>query len=209
MLQEGLDWLLGNLEGLDPDGLAAAILAAPPDQLDPLEGLSLVFSILVAGIDTTVNLIGNALAAFAEHPNEWARLRSQPTLATSAVEEALRYDTPTRSFFRRTVEPCHLGTAELPAGSGLAVLFGAANRDPDAFEDPDRFDIGRSPNDHLGFGSGIHLCLGAPLARLEGVALLTELAATVAAIEPAGQPARHGSTMIRGFEHLPLRLVPG
>jgi cytochrome P450 len=167
-----------------------------------------LFSIWVAALDTTASLIGNMLNAFADHPDQWQRLRENPDLAETAVDEALRFDSPIRAFFRTTTTDTVLCGVPIPADARVATIFASANRDPDEFTDPDDFDIGRTPNPHLSFGASIHLCLGAPLARLEGAMLLRELAARVKLIEPTSPGVRTTNSTTRGFRSLPLALVP-
>jgi 4-methoxybenzoate monooxygenase (O-demethylating) len=167
-----------------------------------------LLSIWVAALDTTASLIGNMLNAFAENPDQWQRLRANTALVPSAVEEALRFESPLRAFFRTATRDTVLCGAPVPAGSRVATMFASANRDPAVFADPDTFDIGRNPNPHLSFGASIHLCLGAPLARLEATMLLEELAARVQSIERAQPGVRTANSTTRGFASLPLRLVP-
>ena len=167
-----------------------------------------LFSIWVAALDTTASLIGNMLNAFADHPDQWQRLRENPDLAETAVDEALRFDSPIRAFFRTTTTDTILCELPIPADARVATIFASANRDPDVFADPDDFDIGRTPNPHLSFGASIHLCLGAPLARLEGAMLLRELAARVKSIERTSPGVRTTNSTTRGFRSLPLALVP-
>jgi hypothetical protein len=167
-----------------------------------------LFSIWVAALDTTASLIGNMLNAFADHPDQWQRLREDPDLAKPAVEEALRFDGPIRAFFRTTTNDTMLSGTTIPADSRVATIFASANRDAAVFENPGTFDIGRHPNPHLSFGASVHLCLGAPLARLEATALLEELAVRVKSIERPCPGVRTTNSTTRGFRILPLTLVP-
>jgi cytochrome P450 len=141
--------------------------------------------LLVAGSETTTNLISNAIICLAEHPAELARLRAAPELLPSAIEEVLRYRTPVQAMFRVTRRELELGGCRIPAGRFVLPMIGAANRDAAQFAEPDRFDIGRAPNPHLAFGHGIHFCLGAQLARLEGKIALTDLLARMQTFELA------------------------
>jgi cytochrome P450 len=166
-----------------------------------------LFSIWVAALDTTACLIGNMLNAFADHPDQWQRLRENPDLAEVAVEEALRFDSPIRAFFRTTTNDAVLCGVSIPGESRVATMFASANRDSDVYTDPDTFDIGRRSNPHLSFGASIHLCLGAPLARLEATALLQELVARVKFIERTSPGVRTTNSTTRGFRSLPLALV--
>src|SRR5215469_3529883 len=129
----------------------------------------------LAGHETTANLIGNGVLALMRHPAELERLRQDPSLVESAVEEMLRYESPVQRVSRITTEDVVVGGHTIPAGSLVPALLGAANRDPDHFAEPDRFDVTRRDNRHLAFGSGIHFCLGAPLARLEGEIVFASL----------------------------------
>jgi cytochrome P450 len=164
--------------------------------------------LLVAGNETTTNLIGNLMLTLLQDPAQWDLLRARPDLVAGAVEESVRRDAPIQGLFRTAVEPHATGGGEIPAGGRVLLLFGAANRDLDHYDDPDRFDPERGATDHLGFGSGIHLCLGAHLARLEGRAVFTTLLDRVSRIEPAGDPVRGTNPALRGMARLPVRLVP-
>ena len=167
----------------------------------------LAFSILLllAGHETTTNLIGNGLLALAAHPAAAARLRAEPVLLPSAVEEFLRYDSGVQSVVRFARRPAEVGGRTIEAGAALLVLLGAANRDPAHFPDPDALDIARTPNRHLSFGRGIHFCLGAPLARLEGeVAFAALLARFPQPRVASGGVERAGTMALRGVSRLEL-----
>jgi cytochrome P450 len=132
---------------------------------------------LVAGHETTINLICNGLLAFIRNPDEWARLQSDPeSLAVSATDECLRFDPPVKSVERIALSDVELRGKQIHAGDRVRIFFSSANRDPDRYPDPDAFDISRPPNRHVSFGHGIHLCLGATLARIEGQEVLKALA---------------------------------
>jgi cytochrome P450 len=164
--------------------------------------------LLVAGTETTMNLISNAIICFTENPAELARLRAAPALLPSAIEEVVRYRSSVQAAFRATRRPVELGGRELPAGRFVLFMLGAANRDPAQFTDPDRFDIGRAPNPHLAFGHGIHFCVGAPLARLEARIALSDLLARMTTFElvsPAWTP--HTAFHIHGPSSLPIRFT--
>ncbi len=171
---------------------------------DRILGLGAIWS---AALDTTTSLISNMLNAFADHGDQWERLRAKPELAESAVEEALRFDSPIRMFFRTNTVEAVLGGVSIPAEARVGVIFASANRDPAKFSEPDVFDIGRKPNPHLAFGASVHLCLGAPLARLEATLLLQELVRRVRFIERCGAGERTGNSLTNGFRTLPLRLI--
>jgi cytochrome P450 len=176
--------------------------------LTPNELFWFCLLLLVAGNETTTNLIGNLMLTLLQHPGQWDVLRARPDLVAGAVEESVRRDAPIQGLFRTAVEPYATRRGEIPAGGRVLLLFGAANRDPDHYDDPDRFDPERGAADHLGFGSGIHLCLGAHLARLEGRAVFTALLERVSRVEPAGDAVRGTNPALRGLAHLPMRLVP-
>ena len=192
---------------LDPEGLGAqAYKAADEGIVSQEEALFIVRSMLSAGLDTTVYAIGNVLNCFATHPGEWAKLRAEPSKARNAVEEVLRYDSPFQSFFRTTTRDVELAGRHIPAETKIMMSLGAANRDPDAWENPDVFDIDRNASAHLGFGFGIHHCMGQAMARLEMEALFREMANRIDRIEPAGDPVRAMNNTLHGFETLPLRV---
>ncbi len=177
------------------------------DRLDEGELLGMLTLLLVAGHETTVNLLGNGLAALMDHPAEWERLRTAPSLAESTVEEMLRYDAPVqRATFRWSLAATDLAGVEIGEGASVALVIGSANRDGDQFADPDGLDIGRTPNRHLAFGRGIHFCLGAPLARLEARLAFEGLTRRWAGAAVAEGVVRRPNTAFRGFRHLPIRL---
>jgi cytochrome P450 len=207
-------WLLGSATRDLPEGClsrqiiesgcahgAGGALSATADRI---LGLGAIWS---AALDTTTSLISNMLNAFADHGDQWERLRANPELAESAVEEAMRFDSPVRIFFRTATAATVLCGVSIPAESRVGVIFAAANRDPAKFPQPDSFDIGRTPNPHLAFGASVHLCLGAPLARLEAKLLLQELARRVRLIERTDAGERTGNALTHGFRTLPLRLI--
>ncbi|MEJ7583609.1 MAG: cytochrome P450, partial [Acidimicrobiales bacterium] len=209
-LGEGLGWLIGEgVPALPEHCLGRAMVDEGGDGggLEADERLTALVSIWTAGVDTTTSLIANALHAFATHPDQWRMLREEPALAESAIEEVLRYASQIRMFMRRTLVATEVLGVAVPADADICALFPAANRDPAHYDDPDRFDVRRNPTDHLAFGSGLHLCLGAPAARMEGVELLRHLAARVRSIELDGAPTPNPSAVIQGFVTLPLRLT--
>lgn len=150
--------------------ILSALIAAEEagDRLSTDELFATVILLFLAGHETTANLIGNGVLALLRHPGELARLREDPALVESAVEELLRYDSPVQRVSRISTADVAIGERTIPSGSFVLALLAAANRDPAYFPEPDRLDLGRRDNRHLAFGSGIHFCLGAPLARLEG-----------------------------------------
>lgn len=137
------------------------------ERLTVPEVISFCLSLLVAGNETTTGLIGNLFFQLAKRPEDWKRLKTDPSLIPSAIEESLRFEAPNQGLFRHTVEEVEIRGVKIPAGRKVLLLFGAAGRDPDQFDRPDEFDITRGPNRHIAFGAGIHHCLGASLGRLE------------------------------------------
>ncbi|MFE2388845.1 cytochrome P450 [Streptomyces althioticus] len=212
--------LTGYLTGLiarkarTPDGTLLAGLAAPDASgaLSPEEQLGMAFLLLVAGHETTVNLISATVLALLTHPDQLALLRARPELAGAAVEESLRLHSPVHAgAFRFAAEPLELAGTRVAAGDAVLVSLAAASRDPLAFPDPDRFDLTRRPQGHLGFGHGVHHCLGAPLARAEAVVALNLLLERHPALALDADPEAltwRAGTLLRGLTALPVRLGP-
>jgi cytochrome P450 len=196
------------------DDLLSALLAARDDEdrLSENELVSMAFLLLVAGHETTVNLIASGMLALLLNPAELARLRADPSLTGGAVEELLRYVNPvSNATFRCAAEPLELGGVRIGRGDPVLVSLSGANRDPARFGDPDRLDLGRDSSGQLAFGHGIHYCLGAPLARLEaGIAIsgLLSRFGSISLAVPAASLRWRPSTLIHGLEALPVRLVP-
>ncbi|MCG8915484.1 cytochrome P450 [Actinokineospora sp. PR83] len=183
-----------------PDVISTLVGALGRGELTEQELLSTCELLLIAGFETTSNLIGNAVHTFAAHPEQWAALRADPALAPAAVDEVLRYESPVQMTQRLPHEDVEIGGVKARAGTIVACLLGAANRDPEVFTDPDRFDISRPDSgDHLSFSSGIHYCLGAPLARLEGEVALTALAERLPELKPVGRARWRKTVVIRGL----------
>ncbi|GAA2658975.1 cytochrome P450 [Streptomyces lunalinharesii] len=178
------------------------------DRLSEGELISMALLLLVAGNESTVNLIGNSVLALLRHPDQLAALRADPALLPGAIEEFLRYDGPINTAtFRSTAEPVTFSGVTIPAGELVVVSLLAANRDADRFADPDRLDVTRPAGGHLGFGHGAHFCLGAPLARMEGEIALGRLLARFPDIKPAvalDELTYRFSTIIHGLEKLPV-----
>jgi cytochrome P450 len=194
-------------ENLAPGGLGARVYAASDiGEITSEEAALLVRSLLAAGIDTTVNAIGAAIYCLARFPEQWRKLHADPTLSRSAFEEAVRLESPVQTFFRTTTRPVRIGDVELGKGQKVLILFGAANRDPRRWENPDVYDITRRTSRHVGFGSGVHMCVGQLLARLEGEAILAALARSVESIEITGSPKRAYNNTLRGLESLPVTI---
>jgi cytochrome P450 len=182
-------------------------LLSDDGRLEPAELYYLIELLLAAGNETTTNLAGNAALALARFPDQWRQAAAHPALLPALIEEAARFDAPIQALFRTTTAAVELHGHVVPAGAKVALLWGAANRDPEVFSHPDTFDLARSPNPHLAFGSGIHYCIGAPLARLElrllAEALLERFASLE--IEPGHIPSYRPIAMIRGPLSVPLR----
>lgn len=188
-----------------------ALAEVDGERLTEPELLGFVQLLLVGGQETTANLINNAVLCFLDNPDQLARLRAAPELLPSAIEEVLRYRSPLHWMPRATRHAVELHGQVIPAGKLVLPLIGSANRDPQQFRDADRFDITRSPNPHLAFGQGIHACLGAPLARLEGRIALTDFLERVqdfalASAEPWPPRTAFG---VHGPSRLPIRFTPG
>jgi cytochrome P450 len=162
--------------------------------------------LLNAGHETTTNLIGNGLVALSNHAGEKRRLIENPALIKTAVEEMLRFESSNQLGNRMTVEPFELGGTALPPGTPVTLCIGAANRDPAQFADPERFDVGRTPNRHLAFGTGAHQCAGMALARLEGAIAISRLLARFPDYALAGAPVRGGRVRFRGFLNVPCEV---
>jgi cytochrome P450 len=158
--------------------------------------------LLNAGHEATVSVTGNGWWALFRHPDELARLRADLSLLPTAVEELMRWDTPLQMFERWVLEDLQIGGVSVPRGAELALLFGSANRDPDAFAEPDRLDVGRDPNPHVSFGAGVHFCLGAPLARLELQTSFGTVLRRLPGLELVEEPAWGPGYVLRGLTEL-------
>ncbi|WAL49609.1 cytochrome P450 [Rhodococcus pyridinivorans] len=192
---------------LSEDGFGAQIWAAADRGDITYEQAPLIVrSLLSAGVDTTVNGLAAVLYAFASHPDQWARMRANPMLARTAFDEAVRWESPVQTFFRTATRDIEVGGTLIPDGRKILMFLGAANRDPRRWENPDAFDLSRNPSGHVGFGMGIHQCVGQHVARLESEALLTALAARVKTIEIAGPVRRHLNNTLRSWESVPVRV---
>ncbi|MEM7271776.1 MAG: cytochrome P450 [Actinomycetota bacterium] len=191
------------------DDLLSALLSARDgeDQLSERELISLVVLLLIAGHETTVNLIGNGTVALLRNQEQLARWQADPTLAKSATDELLRYDSPVQFAMRIMLEETEIEGALVPPGDQVIVLLGAANRDPAMFEDPDRLDLGRSnAARHLSFGGGIHHCLGMALARIEGQIALGSLVSRFRTLTLAEEPPIRDRMVLRGYDRILVEL---
>ncbi|WNG61184.1 cytochrome P450 [Archangium gephyra] len=192
------------------DDLLSALLAVEEqgDRLSPAELISMLFLLLVAGHETTVNLIGNGVWALLNHPEQLERLRANPALIESAVEEMLRFRGPVETSTQRwATEELEFRGQVIPAGESVVASLLAADHDPEQFPEPERFDITREPNRHIAFGFGIHFCLGAPLARLEGTIAINLLLERLPRLRFAEDPARlrwRDGILVNGLQQLPV-----
>lgn len=207
-----LDELVEDKRCAPGEDLMSALIQARDeagDRLSPEELIGMAFLLLVAGHETTVNLISNGVRALLDHPEQLALLRAEPELIDGAVEEMLRYDGPVENAtFRFTREPVRVGPHVIPAGEPVLVALASGDRDPGRYPDPDTFDIRREAQGHLAFGHGMHYCLGAPLARMEGriaVRALLERCPGLVRDPDGGEPDWLPGMLIRGVRSLPVR----
>jgi 4-methoxybenzoate monooxygenase (O-demethylating) len=196
-------------DALAPGGIGAAIHdAADQAGLSHEDGAMLVRSFLSAGVDTTVSGIAFALRNLASAPEQWALLRQEPKLTRGAFDETIRRESPVIGFYRTTKRPTSFGDTEIQSGQKVLVLYAGANRDPRKWDDPDRFDIRRRTAGHLGYGIGIHVCVGMVIARMEGDAVLNALRRRVRTLEMAGPAVPRLNNTLRGLDSLPLSIQP-
>jgi cytochrome P450 len=208
-----LTGLLGQRRAAPQDDLLTRLVEAEVDgeRLTQAEILGFFQLLILAGSETTMNLIGNAVLCFVEHPDQLARLRAAPDLLPTAIEEVLRYRSPLQWIARLTRRAVELHGRTVPAGKLVLTMIGSANRDPRQFPRPDHFDVTRDPNPHLAFGHGLHFCLGAPLGRLEARIALSELLKRVKGFRLASDEpwAPRKGTHVLGPARLPIRFEPG
>ena len=210
-----LRWLRAYLadllrRGTGGDDLLTRMAATEADgeRLTTAEIVDNAITVFYAGFETSMGMITNGMVALLRNPDQLARLRAHPELTGPAVEEMLRYEAPIQVTMRSPLEPVVVAGRTVRPGRVLYLLLGSANRDPEQFADPDRFDVGRTGNQHVSFGAGIYHCLGAALARAEGVAVFERLIATTGAIEFAGEPVRRPRFNFRTYDSVPLRVRP-
>jgi cytochrome P450 len=193
-----------------PDLVSALVRAHDEgDVLSAADLLNFVTLLLIAGNETTTNLIANGTLALMRNLDQLERLIKQPELLPGAIEEMLRYDGPVQATARFPKQAADVGGTEIPAGAIAFIVLGAADRDPAQFDGPEQFDIGRHPNEHVAFGEGIHFCLGANLARLEAAIVfgaMLERFPRLRLKDPAPKPKYKGSFFLRGIESLPMAL---
>ncbi|MDF2829503.1 MAG: putative cytochrome hydroxylase [Mycobacterium sp.] len=189
------------------DDLASAIANATIDgePLSDIETVSYYAIIAAAGHDTSSASISGGMHALVEHPEQLARLRSDPALMPLAVEEMVRWTTPVKEFMRTAQRDYAIRGVKIAAGESVLLSYVSGNRDEEVFSDPFTFDVGRDPNRHIAFGYGVHFCLGAALARLEINSFFSELLPRLASVELAGRPDYLATTFVGGLKHLPIR----
>lgn len=204
-LAEILDRVLENRRREPADDLMSRIANAGDDAVHADELMPLCTLMLIAGFQTTVNLIGNTVLALITHPDQRALLAERPELAAQAVEECLRYDSPVQRSARLTTVAGEIGGTEVPAGETIVVGIGGANRDPAVFTDPEAYDITR-PNagDHISFSGGVHYCIGAPLARLEAITAVQSIMTEFPRLRIAGRLERQPGGLVRGLQRFPV-----
>jgi len=208
---ETVDWIsrVCQRDALTKDGLGAQLFAAADaGEIAHEEAGMLVRTLLSAGLDTTVFTLCNAIKSFGRHPEQWALLREDPSMARQALEEVLRYDSTFHSFYRTSTREVELGGITVNAGQKIAVFIASANRDPRRWPDADRFDITRRATGHMAFGTGIHGCAGQMMARLEGEIVLTALARRVESIRLDGEPVQHFNNTVRGLKSMLVTVEP-
>lgn len=203
-------WIMSQCsrDSLKPGGLGHQVYqAADAGEITEHEAGMLVRSLLSAGLDTTINGIGSALYCFSRFPGQWQLLRESPKLVRSAIDEVLRYLGAVTNFYRTTTRDVTLAGISIPAGEKVLVLFAAGNRDPKRWDNPTEFQIERDARGHLGFGSGVHRCVGQMVARLELEIVLAALLEKVERLELVGEPKIRLNNSLRGLETLPLRFI--
>jgi cytochrome P450 len=212
---EAVEWLRGYLTELvnhrtAHDGLISRLLApnTEGERLTTEDAVDNALFAFFAGFETTAHLLATGCVALAQYPGEFIRLRTDPTLVPSAVEEFLRYDAPIQGVARMVRETIEIDGRKLRPGRMLVLMIGCVNRDEQVFRDPHRLDIGRHPNPHLSFGCGTHHCLGAALARLEATAAFDYLSRKFSQLGFDKPPRRRHDTTFRAYESVPVRVVP-
>lgn len=192
------------------DDLVSSLIAGErdADALNLVELIKFCVLLLVAGNETTTNLIANTMLALLDRPGLWQQIVANPGLAQAAIEEALRFDGPGQGLLRIAATQITIGEVTIPAGARVLPLIGSANRDPHCCDQPDEFRLDRKPNDHIAFGSGIHFCLGNALARIEARVAIAMLARRLPHLTPNGAPERIASPVLRGLRSLPVAVEP-
>ena len=192
-------------ENLKPGGWGQDVFAAADrGECTPDEAERLVRSLLSAGVDTTVNGIGHLLLAFTEHPREWDNLRADPRLIRRAVDESIRWDSTVQTFFRTASQDTEVAGHLIPKDSKVLLFLGSANRDPRKWDKPELFDLTRTTSGHVGFGAGIHQCLGQVIARLEAQMIVGALAERCVSIRRTAEPVRRLNNTLHALASLPV-----
>ncbi len=207
--EAAIDWVAWACErqNLKPGGWGMALYeAADRGECTPEEAGKMVRSFLSAGVDTTVNGIGHMVLALASHPGEFKKLRENHKLASRAFEESLRWDSTVQTFFRTTTKDTEVAGSNIPEGSKVLLFLASANRDPRKWDDADQFRIDRNVSGHVGFGFGIHQCLGQMVARLEGELIGEALAKQVSSIRLTGEPKRRLNNTLHALGSLPVEM---
>jgi cytochrome P450 len=208
-LEPVLEWLeqCCDRDNLSEGGIGMSLYGLADNQLiTQAEAKLLLQTVLAAGADTTILTMANAIRAFALYPEQYQKLRTDPSLVRSAFDESLRWDSPSRMAGRITTRDVDIEGYAVAAGQRVGLMFAAANRDPRAWSDPDQYDLGRDLKKQVGWGYGVHACVGRVLAQLEASTLLAEVARRVARIEIAGHPEPWMTTIGHGPAKLPVRL---
>lgn len=209
--QASIAWIgeVCKRENLTDGGLGDALYQAAADgEILPDEAPMLVRTLLSAGLDTTVFALCNAMSCFARHPDQWAQVHANPSMARSALEEVLRYESVFHSFYRTTTKPVEIEGVPMDAEQKILVFIASANRDPQRWERADTFDVQRRAAGNMAFGTGIHGCAGQMMSRLEGEILLSALARKVKAIRLDAQPVLHLNNSVRGYTSMPVTITP-
>jgi cytochrome P450 len=207
-LADYFDALIRDRKKALGDDLMSLLIRAEEDgdRLSATELTSQTIGLLIAGFETTIGLIGNGARALLLHPGELEKLRARPALIGSAIEECLRWDGPISATIRVLHEDCEFGGKTIRKDTPVLAILAAADRDPDVFPDPDRFDIERTPNEHLAFGGGAHFCLGAHLARLEAQTAVSALVNRYRHLELVSDRVEWGRSLFRVPARLPIRV---
>jgi 4-methoxybenzoate monooxygenase (O-demethylating) len=207
---EVIPWITQRCEraALRPDSLGAEVYkAADAGEVTHAEAALLVRSFLSAGVDTTIYALGNAILCFAANPDQWQRLRQDPSKVRAAFEEVMRFESSFQAYFRTTTRATEIAGVPIRPEEKIYVSVASANRDPRRWDEPARFDISRRTPGHVGFGAGIHGCVGQMIARLEVEAMLTAMVERVASIELTGKPDRLLHNTLRAATRLPVRMT--
>lgn len=205
------EWVMNACRrpSLAPGGWGMAVYeAADRGDCSESEAERLIRSLLSAGVDTTVNGLGNMIGGFLAFPDQWDRLRADPALTKKAFEESLRWDATVQTFFRTTARAVEVAGVRIPEGAKVLLFLASANRDPRRWDEPERFDIGRTASGHVAFGFGIHQCLGQMVARMEAEVVLEAMIPRIRTIRPAGSPVRRLNNTLHALASLPVEVEP-